>query len=152
MEPRDYAAAVARRWAWVVVAGLAGLLGGGVPALATPPEYQAGVALYVDAARVDGPEDPASAARVQEDVLPSVVRLAGSPAVLASVRDQLAVPRPVEHLARAVDADLAEDTNVLQITATAASAREAADRRLRSATRCAGRRTGCTRGRTAPRC
>ncbi|MGY1649763.1 hypothetical protein [Geodermatophilus sp. SYSU D01119] len=98
MQPVDHLALLARRWGWLVLAVVAGaLLGAGSGALA-PPVYEARAGVYVTAARLTGPADPAHAARVRDDVLPSVAALVGGASVTAELR---------------------EDTNVLDLTVSA---------------------------------
>ena len=65
MELRDYVRAMAGRWVWVVAGAAVGLLLAATAGLLTPAAYQARVALYVDAAVVEDPEDPSSAAEVR---------------------------------------------------------------------------------------
>jgi capsular polysaccharide biosynthesis protein len=118
VELRDYARAIARRWAWGVAGGAAGMALAGAVALLAPVSYQAGVALYVDAALVVGDEDPSSAARVRTTVLPSVAQLVRSESVLAAAADRLDLADPPARLAADVDVVTDSRTSVLRITAT----------------------------------
>lgn len=98
MQPVDHLALLTRRWGWLVLAVVVGtVLGAGSGALA-PRVYEAHAGVYVAVARLTGPADPAYAARVRDDVLPSVAALVGGASVTAQLR---------------------EDTNVLDLTVTA---------------------------------
>jgi hypothetical protein len=114
MAPTTYAAAVVRRWHWVLLGGLVGaLLGLG---LAPSPSYETATELYVEVARVDAQEDPAYAALVRDRVLPSLVAVADA----ARANPQLT--------GTGATAELVENTSVLRITASAPSAELAAAR------------------------
>jgi capsular polysaccharide biosynthesis protein len=118
VELRDYARAVAGRWAGIVAAGAAGLLVSGTVGLLTPAAFEARVSLYVDAAVVADPQDPSSAAEVRTRVLPSVAELATTSSVLARVGADLRLPDTAGELAAGLHVVVEDDTSVLRVTAT----------------------------------
>ncbi|PRY49348.1 capsular polysaccharide biosynthesis protein [Geodermatophilus tzadiensis] len=109
-----YAAAVVRRWPWVVLAGLVGALLG--PGLAPAATYEAGTELYVGVARVDDREDAVYAALLREEVLPTLAELARS------------APDGAGAEGTTVRAELVEDTSVLRVSVGAATPQLAAAR------------------------
>lgn len=126
MELRDYVRAMAGRWVWVVAGAAVGLLLAATAGLLTPTAYQARVALYVDAAVVEDPEDPSSAAEVRTTVLPSVAELASSSSVLARVAATLGLADSPAALAAGLEVTTGSGTSVLQVSATRATPAEAA--------------------------
>jgi capsular polysaccharide biosynthesis protein len=103
----------------VLVAGLIGLVLCGLPARLSDPGYTSSVSLFVGAAVVDGPEDPAYATLVPDEVLPSVAALGNSTTVLARVVAGLHLSVPPAVLARDVEVTVTRDTGVVTLAVTA---------------------------------
>src|SRR4051812_509597 len=126
VELRDYARAIAGRWIWGVAAGVVGVLLGATVGLLSPPAYEAGVTLYVDAALIVEEQDPSSAAEVRTTVLPSVAELATSPSVLGEVAGTVGLADSPAALAADLDVGPETDASVLHVAATRATPSEAA--------------------------
>lgn len=124
MEIRDYVAAVGRRWLWVAVAALSAAVLAAGSAFLAPDAWRSTTTVYVGASSSAGPEGAAYAARVPDDVLPSLVRLARSPAVLGPVVDRLDLATTPYELARGVEVSAVRKTSVLTISATTGNPRE----------------------------
>jgi capsular polysaccharide biosynthesis protein len=118
---REYAGAVVRRWAWVLIGGLLGLLLCGIPGYLSHPGYRSSVSLYVGAATVDGPEDPAYASLIPTDVLPSIAALGNSTTVTARVAATLHLSVSPAELADSVTAAVQKDTGVLTLSVTSST-------------------------------
>ncbi|MGY1708523.1 hypothetical protein ACI8AC_03340 [Geodermatophilus sp. SYSU D00758] len=125
MELRDWARAIAHRWVVVVAGAVTGLVLAGAVALLTPVSYASSVSLYVGAAVVDGPQDPAYAALVETEVLPSIAALTRSARVLAPVADRLGRSTAPADLAGRVDVAVSAAQNLVTVTATDRSPRGA---------------------------
>jgi capsular polysaccharide biosynthesis protein len=113
-----YVRAVAVRWVWLLVAGLVGLVSGGLLSALTPPAYAAQASLYVAAARVDGDDGAAWATLIKDEVVPSVAALARSGVVLDRVVARLDLPVGAGELADRVTVAVAAETNLLDVTVT----------------------------------
>lgn len=118
MSVSAYARAVVVRWVWLLLAGTVGLLGAGILGALMPPSYVAQASLYVGAARVDGEDGAAWAARIRSEVVPSLTRLARSGVVLAGVADRLDLTGTYDDLRDRITVVMAEQTNVLDIAVT----------------------------------
>jgi capsular polysaccharide biosynthesis protein len=122
----EYAAAVWRRSVWVGAAGLAvAVLAVGLASL-SPVTYRASSSLLVGVTTADSAEGLAYAGLVSDRLLPSVVRLGTSAAVLEPVIEELALDRTPAELADRIGVTLVEDTSVLVVSAEAASGGQAA--------------------------
>ena len=122
MQLRDYAGAVVRRWAWLPIGGLLGLLLCGIPGYLSHPGYRSSVSLYVGAAAVNGREDPAYATLIPTEVMPSIAALGNSTAVAARVAATLHLSVPAAELADSVTADIQQkDTGVLTLSVTSST-------------------------------
>ncbi len=117
MDLRDYVRAIATRWAWVLTAGLVGLVTGACVGVLSPAGHQSGIALYVDASLVSDPQDPSSAAEIRTTVLPSVAALVRSRAVLDEVAAELGLADSASALAGDVEVVTDQDTSVIRVTA-----------------------------------
>lgn len=126
MEIRNYVAAVVRRWLWVAAAALTAAVLAAGSAFLAPETWRSTTTVYVGASSSAGPEGAAYAARIPDDVLPSLVRLARSPAVLAPVVDRLDLGTTPHRLAGTVEAAAGRKTSLLSISVTADDPREAA--------------------------
>jgi capsular polysaccharide biosynthesis protein len=124
--PREYLAAVCRRWPLVAATALLGAVVGGGLAAAAPPSYQASTSLYVGAAAAAGDAGSAYAARVRSEVLPSLASVALSPAVLEPVVTGLGLRVSTAALAEDLAVRVEDETSLLVVTATAAGPAEAA--------------------------
>lgn len=120
MEPRDYVVAICRRWLWVAVAAVAAACCGAVVAMSAAPGYTSTSTVYVSVTRVQTAEALASSSRVQAEVLPSLVLLARSPAVLQPVIDDLGLAVDPGTLADRVAVTVNEGTALLSVSASAA--------------------------------
>lgn len=127
MEPRQYAAAVWHRSLWIGASGLAVAAVAVAAGVASAPGYTATSSLYVGVSEVDAGQGLAWSSLVDDELLPSIVRLGTSPAVLGPVAEELSADRSPGELAPAVDIAAVPDTSVLVVTARAASASGAAD-------------------------
>ena len=127
MEPRQYAAAVWHRSLWIGASGLVVAAVAVLAGMAASPTYTATSSLYVGVSEVDAGQGLAWSSLVDDELLPSIVRLGTSPAVLGPVAEELSVDRTPAELASDVDIAPVPDTSVLVVTARAASAAGAAD-------------------------
>ena len=126
MEPREYAAAVWRRSIWIVAAGVAAAAAAIAVALTSAPSYTATASLFVGVSEVDSSQGFAWGSLLEDQVLPSVVRLGTSAAVLGPVADGLSLDVTPANLAKTVDVTLTEDTSVIVVTARASAPTRAA--------------------------
>jgi capsular polysaccharide biosynthesis protein len=118
VQPKEYAAAIGRRWVWISACGIAGALFGAALSSSTAPTYTSSTSLLVGVERVGADENLALASRIGTQVLPSLERLARSPAVLSPVATTLReAGAPAGGLASRITADVAEGTSVLVVTA-----------------------------------
>ncbi|MCZ2836439.1 hypothetical protein [Modestobacter sp. VKM Ac-2985] len=116
MDVRSYLVAVLARWRWIVGAGLTGVVVAVLLAGSSAPVHRSTTTLYVGAAQITEVTDPAYAAQVTTEVLPSLVRLARSAAVLAPVIADLELPGSPSALAERTDVVGDADTSVLVIS------------------------------------
>jgi capsular polysaccharide biosynthesis protein len=121
MEPSAYAATIWRRSIWVVAAGIAGAAVAIALSLTSTATYAATSSLFVGVRQIDGPQGLAWGSLLGERVLPSIVRLGTSTAVLEPVVDELSLDGTAADLAGTLEVSLSEDTSVVEITARAAS-------------------------------
>lgn len=126
MQIANYVAAVGRRWLWVVAAAMTAAVLAVGSALLAPDTWRSTAVVYVGASSTVGPEGTAYAALVPKDVLPSLLGLARSPAVLGPVVDRLALGTTPHRLADTIEAAIQDNSSILSISATAATPREAA--------------------------
>ncbi|WP_176946299.1 hypothetical protein [Blastococcus aurantiacus] len=98
-----------------------------ISGMAASPSYTATSSLYVGVSEVDAGQGLAWSSLLDDELLPSIVRLGTSPAVLGPVAEELPVDRTPAELAADVDIAPVPDTSVLVVTARAASASGAAD-------------------------
>lgn len=126
MEPKDYLAALCRRWLWIAAAGLLGAVVAGALSSLSPVRFASTTSLYVGVARVEDGADLASGSIVGEDLLPSLLELARSTAVLQPAIDDLRLATTPQQLAGTLEVVGLEDTAVVEITASAPTASEAA--------------------------
>jgi len=119
VEPRDHLAAVLRRWQWVAAAGLAGAVIAVALAMTASPRFESTTVLFVGVTHAVDPGDLATGSLVRQEVLPSLVELVRSSAVLTPVVDDLALPMTAGELAREVDVAVPEDGSSLMVTVSA---------------------------------
>jgi capsular polysaccharide biosynthesis protein len=119
VEPRDHLAAVLRRWHWVAAAGLVGAVLAVAVAMAATPRFESRTVLFVGVTRAADPGDLSTGSLVRREVLPSLVQLVRSSAVLTPVVDGLALPTTAGELARDVDVSVPEDASQLVVTVSA---------------------------------
>ena len=126
MEPRDYLAAVCRRFAWVAGAGIAGALVAVALALVSTVTWTAKSSVYVGTSSAESAEALANSALVGEDLVPSIVQLATSSAVLGPVAEELDSGLTPEQLATRLQVTLTRSSSLLSISASARTPGEAA--------------------------
>jgi capsular polysaccharide biosynthesis protein len=126
LQPHEYVAAVCRRWVWIVAAGLLGGLGSAVVSAHAPVSYGSTTSLYFGVESVTSSADLAASSLIRRDVLPSVAELTRSSLVLQPVIDGLGLDVTAQQLADSLDVVVLEDTAVVEISASAPTAREAA--------------------------
>ena len=125
MEPRQYAAAVWHRCLWIGASGLA-VAAAAVTAGMAAPATDTASRTSASARWTPGRGSP-GALLVDDELLPSIVRLGTSPAVLARGGRRSAVDTDRGRTGRSRRHRAGPDTSVLVVTARAASASGAAD-------------------------
>jgi capsular polysaccharide biosynthesis protein len=126
LEPRQYVAAVRRRWAWILVTGLLGAAAATTISTLAPVSYASGTSLYFGVRSVTGSADLAAGSLIRGEILPTITETARSSAVLGEVIRDLRLDTTPERLSDRIDVAVAKDTAVLEIDVSAPTAREAA--------------------------
>lgn len=126
MEPREYVAAVRRRWVWVAAAGLVGAITSAFLSGPVTPTYRSTASVYFGAERAATTADLAAGSLLRSRILPTVVELVRSPLVLEPVAQELGSGVAPADLADSLDIVVLEDTAVLEISATGPDAAEVA--------------------------
>lgn len=110
MDLPEYARAVRRRWAWLVVPALLALSGAGWLAIASPPAYQSTATLYY--------VEPAQNLTAPITRLNSYAILATSEQLVETVRTSLRLSTPIDELADQLSARIDPETSILTVTAS----------------------------------
>lgn len=126
MEPRHYLAALLRRWPTLVVMVVLGVLGSGVLTVLTPPTYTSTTALLFSVPGGASPGEVRQDAQYVESAIISLIAVARSPAVLGPVITEAKLVITPTELAETLTIGVVEKTTILEISADAASPREAA--------------------------
>mgnify|MGYP003521036884 CR=1 FL=1 len=127
MELRDYFTILRERWVVVLVCTLIGTLGAGLLTLVTAPTYQATSQIYVSVQTQDGStQNLAQGSSFSQSQVVGFADLATSPLVLQPIVDANGLDLTSEQLANRVAASVKLNTSLIDITATAATAQEAA--------------------------
>ncbi|MDQ3735756.1 MAG: hypothetical protein M3400_17465 [Actinomycetota bacterium] len=125
MEPRNYLAALIRRWLTVAVLGTLGILGAGILTVLTPPTYVSTTSLLFTVPGGSQPGEIRQDAQYVESTITSLIAVTGSAAVLGPVIERGDLAMSTTELAETLSIVVVENTNILQISAAAPSPRQA---------------------------
>lgn len=126
MQPREYVAAVRRRWVWVAAAGLVGAIISVLLSGLAPTTYRSTASMYFEADRAATTADLATGSLLRTRILPTIAELARTPLVLEPVLRELGSDVSPARLADSLDVVVLEDTAVLEVSATGPDAAEVA--------------------------
>lgn len=126
MDLSDYVRVLRKRWLVILLFALAGLAGGAVVSLVTPPQYEASTLVFVSVQSSGAAELAQGNAFVQQQVK-SYAEAADTPLVLEPVIEELGLDQTPAQLAEDVTATAPLDTVNIEITAVSDSAAEAAE-------------------------
>ena len=118
MQPREYVAAVRRRWLWIAATGLVGAIVSALLAGLASPTYRSTASVYFEADRAATTADLATGSLLRTRILPTIAELARSPLVLEPVLEELGSDVSRAALADGLDLVVLDDTAVLEISAT----------------------------------
>jgi capsular exopolysaccharide synthesis family protein len=127
LEPHDALRYLRVAWPITAVLLVLGLVGGGAIAFLTPPRYEATAHDYVGTTSTSNVTDLVTGVSVTQQIVQSYATVATDPLVLQPVIDRLKLKRTAAQLAADVTVTNEPGTVVLDVTATASSARAAAD-------------------------
>jgi tyrosine-protein kinase len=126
MSLTEYLLTMRRRWRWVAVSALVGILVAAVGSLATPPAYRATSSLFFSLSFGSSANDLAAGVAFAQSQVDSYALLATTPAVLESVIDELDLDTTARALARQVSTEVIPETVVVEVGVTDASPARAA--------------------------
>jgi succinoglycan biosynthesis transport protein ExoP len=117
---------VGRRWRWVVVLPVLGLLVGGGAAVVATPTYRSTASVFFSLQYGGSASDLVQGSTYTQNQVASFAALATTPAVLQPVVDRLDIPVSVGSLAGRVSAQAPLDTVIVEVTAVDTSPARAA--------------------------
>lgn len=126
MQPRELVAAVARRWAVLLLAAALGGAVGLATAATAPVGYRASTLLYVGMPQVAATSGLGNSSLVARELLPSLLEAARTAAVLQPVLDDVGLPATPGELAASLELTVVEDTSLVVVAARAADPGQAA--------------------------
>jgi succinoglycan biosynthesis transport protein ExoP len=127
MSLHEYVEMLRRRWRWVTAVALTGLLIGVAGSLTATPTYRATSSLFFALKFGGSANELAQGSTFAQGQAASYAVLATTPAVLQPVIEELGLDTSVRALGHQVSTEVVPDTVVLEITATAADPRDAAE-------------------------
>jgi capsular polysaccharide biosynthesis protein len=125
VQARDHLVSVARRWRWMAAAGLLGALLATAIAMSTEPRFESTTRLFIGVSQVGSNAELATGSLTRREVLPSVVQLVRSAAVLSPVVAELGLDRTAGQLATDIDAQVTQDTSLLTVVVSSTDRHEA---------------------------
>jgi capsular exopolysaccharide synthesis family protein len=126
MSLHEYLQMLRRRWRWVAVSALIGVVVAAVGSLATAPSYQATSSLFFSLRFGNSANDLAAGSSFAQGQVASYALLATTPAVLQPVIDEFGLDTTVRALARRVSTEVVPETVVVEISVTDATPEGAA--------------------------
>ncbi|GAA4752521.1 hypothetical protein GCM10023328_39660 [Modestobacter marinus] len=126
MQPSELVAALARRWAVLIVMALVGGVAGLLVSAAAPTTYRASTSLFAGMSQVSAASGLGNSSLVARELLPSLAAAGRTAAVLQPVVDELGLAGGPTGLAADVEVTVGEDVAVLTVAATAPTPRQAA--------------------------
>src|SRR4051794_38949508 len=126
MDLSDYARILRKRWLIILLFTIAGLAGGAIVSLVTPPRYEASTLVFVSV-QTSGASELAQGNTFVQQQVKSYAEAADTPLVLVPVIQELGLQLTPAQLAEAVDASVPLDTVNIEITAASESAEQAAE-------------------------
>lgn len=118
---------VRRRWSWIVVATVVGLLAGLSGFLASTPTYRASASVFFSLQYGDSASELVQGSTYTQNQVTSFARLASTPAVLEPVIARLDLETTPAALAERVEATAPLDTVIVEVAVTDPSAVRSAD-------------------------
>ncbi|WP_116449781.1 polysaccharide biosynthesis tyrosine autokinase [Blastococcus litoris] len=113
---------VRRRWRWVAVMALLGVVAGLCYSLYVPKTYRASASVFFSLQYGDSASDLVQGSTYTQNQVASFARLATTPAVLEPVIDELGLDTGVNALASRIEASAPLDTVLVEVTVTDRSA------------------------------
>lgn len=117
MEPRDYATAVRKFWALILLLALAGAGAGFYLAQGTEPSYAATSKVFVSVKTAESVNELVQGDNFAQNAVQSYSQLVSMPVVLDPVIDELGLDLTARQLAGMVTADTPLDTVIIEIRA-----------------------------------
>ncbi|PWJ56043.1 capsular exopolysaccharide family [Quadrisphaera granulorum] len=127
MELVDYVVLLRRRWLVLVLGGMLGGVLGVVSTVGQPDSFRAEATVFLSLDRGGSVSELAQGSSYTQGIIQSYVLLVTTPTVLQPVIDELGLDTTPQRLAKNITASSPVETVVIEIGATAGSARGAAD-------------------------
>jgi len=127
MRLRDYAAIVRKRWLFIGLIAMLGLVASALISFTASPTYQATASVYFSLPYGSSANDLYQASNYTQNQVVSFAELATMPVVLQPVIDNLRLGVTPKKLAGSIDAAATPDTVILRITASSTSPQKSAD-------------------------
>ncbi|MGY2085977.1 polysaccharide biosynthesis tyrosine autokinase [Blastococcus sp. SYSU DS0539] len=127
MSLHDYLQMLRRRWRWVAAATLTGVVVALTGSLLATPTYQSTSSLFFSLRFGSSADDLAAGATFAQGQVDSFALLAGTPAVLEPVIEELDLDTTARVLARQVSTEVVPETVVVEVSVSDPSPRRAAE-------------------------
>lgn len=121
MSVTEYLQTMRRRWRWVAVSAVIGVLVAAIGSLATPPAYRATSSLFFSLSFGSSANDLAAGVAFAQGQVDSYALLATTPAVLEPVIESLELDTTARALSWQVSTEVVPDTVVVEVSVTDAS-------------------------------